>query len=90
MAKNTRTHWYDYVDISNILRIKSNNGLSYYVADSASQNSEQALQRVNEAFEELRRCPGLASAVIPINLGNVIHGVYEGSHWVGVVIRRNP
>jgi hypothetical protein len=90
MAKNTRTYWYDYVDIDIILKKKSQGGLLYYVADSASQNSEQTLRRINEAFEELRRTPGLEAAVIPINLGNVVRGIYEGSHWVGVVIRRNP
>lgn len=90
MAKNTRSYWYDYVDIHNILNSKSNSGISYYVADSASQNSEQALQIVDGAFEILSLNPELASAVIPINLGRTVHGVYKGSHWVGVVIRRNP
>lgn len=89
MAKNTRIYWYDYVDINNLLNNKSNGGLFYYVADTASQNAEQALQRVDAAYEMLNLNPGLSAAVIPINLGHVVHGIYQGSHWVSLVLRRN-
>lgn len=47
------------------------------------------LQGVSNAFLELEVDP-LAPVVIPINLGNTnAKGKYQGSHWVGLVIRRN-
>jgi hypothetical protein len=87
MAKNTRTYWYDYIDIDSLLNTNSR-GLLYYVGGPASQNVEQALQRVSEAFEALELNPQLMSAVVPINLGHVKKGIYQGSHWTGLVLRR--
>lgn len=89
MAKNTRTYWYNYEDIDKILKSKNNNDFLYYVEDTASQNSEQALQRIDNSFAILEANPELEATVIPINLGHIDRGVYEGSHWVGIVIRRN-
>ena len=89
MAKNTRTYWYNYLDISRILNTKSDNGPLYHVEDATSQNIEQLTQAVSRAIATLQLNTGQTAAVIPINLGRSVQGVYHGSHWVGVVIRRD-
>jgi hypothetical protein len=89
MSKNSRTYWYEYDDIDAVLKSKSNDYSFYYVEDTASQNSEQALQRIDDSFATLEANVALKATVIPINLGRIVEGKYEGSHWVGVVLRRN-
>jgi hypothetical protein len=89
MAKNARTYWYDYVDIDNILKSKNNNNIDYYVEDAATQNNEQTLQRISDSITQLIANPTLTAMVIPINLGRIVDGIYQGSHWVGLTIRRN-
>ena len=61
----------------------------YYFTEATSQDDLQTLQRVNDALNELKRNPALPAVVVPINLGYSSHGVYSGSHWTGLVIRKS-
>lgn len=91
MSKKIDTHWYDYAEIHNSLLARSQNEAAYHVIESASQDDLHLSQKVNEACTKLNGNQGPASAVIPINLGRRgSSGAYEGSHWVGLVIRRDP
>lgn len=87
--KPPQDKWYNYIDINLLLKQKSNNNQDYIVIDAASQNDEQALQRVNEGYTQLESNHLLNAVVIPINLGNISQNIYQGSHWVSLVIRRN-
>ena len=84
--KNGQDNWYNYVDINTLLMRLSNNKQDYHIIEAASQDNLHILQRINQAFTALEDNP-LLPAVIPINLGNVVSGVYEGSHWVGLVVK---
>lgn len=90
MAKNTRNYWYNYVDVIRLLRQKSQgeSGTLYHVSECTGQDIAQVVQTINRALEGLRRTPEVTATVIPINLGNVEGGVYKGSHWVGLAVRR--
>lgn len=88
MYKKQENTWYSYVDINYLLHRASNNQSLFLVEDAASNDETHATQRVNSALESLSSNPGVASVVVPINLGNKNAGVWQGLHWVTLVIRR--
>ncbi|WP_417905371.1 Ulp1 family isopeptidase [Candidatus Tisiphia endosymbiont of Micropterix aruncella] len=85
--KNDRDYWYDYLDINYLLKAKSQ-GNMYEVIDSTGTDDLQALQRVNGAFTVLNNPNSLNVVAIPINLGISNQGIWQGSHWVGLVIKK--
>lgn len=90
MKKNGNQYWYDYVDINLLLKNNSNNSQDYKVIDATSQDDLNLVQTINSAVSVFEVDSSCNVVVIPINLGdNNDEGIYEGSHWVGLVIRRN-
>lgn len=85
MSKSDPDYWYNDVDVNKMLRRISNG--AYSITDAATKDDEQLTQRINESFDTLENSDA-AVAVIPINLGASAKGVYQGSHWTGLMIRK--
>ncbi len=89
MSKNSRDYWYDYVYINNLLKSTSNDNQNYRLIEAASQDDLHLVQKINQAYTMMLNKPMIQSVVVPINLGRRVDNVYQGRHWVGLVIRRN-
>ena len=84
-----RDYWYEYDDIDRLLKDSAQNGL-YHVIDAASQDHGSLTARVREAVEKVNNSDGPNAAVIPLNIGSSTGGIYQGSHWVSLVIKKYP